>query len=42
LIKLEREKSIAQAKKHITEAIERLEKEKGASALKISVDVDPY
>jgi primosomal protein N' (replication factor Y) len=42
LIKLEREKSISRAKLYITGAIERLEKEKGASALKISVDVDPY
>jgi primosomal protein N' (replication factor Y) len=42
LIKLEREKPIAQSKQLINEAIERLEKEKGASALKIAVDVDPY
>ena len=42
LIKLEREKPIAKSKQLINEAIERLEKEKGASALKIAVDVDPY
>ena len=42
LIKLDREKSMGPAKQFITGAIERLEKEKGASALKISVDVDPY
>jgi primosomal protein N' (replication factor Y) len=42
LIKIEREKPPAKAKQLITEAIERLEKEKGASSLKIAVDVDPY
>ena len=42
LIKIEREKPPAKAKKLIIEAIERLEKEKGASALKIAIDVDPY
>jgi len=42
LIKLEKEKPVAGAKKLISEAIEILEKEKGASALKISIDVDPY
>jgi primosomal protein N' (replication factor Y) len=42
LIKLEKEKSISGAKHMITEAIERLEKEKGASGLRIAVDVDPY
>ena len=42
LIKIEREKPPAKAKQLILEAIERLEKEKGASALKIAVDVDPY
>jgi len=30
------------AKQLIAEALDRLEKEKGASALKIAVDVDPY
>lgn len=42
LIKIEREKPPAKAKQLIVEAIERVEKEKGASALRISVDVDPY
>jgi primosomal protein N' (replication factor Y) (superfamily II helicase) len=42
LIKIEREKPLAKAKELIVEAIERLEKEKGASSLRIAVDVDPY
>jgi len=42
IIKIEREKPPAKAKQLITEAIDRLEKEKGASSLKIAVDVDPY
>jgi primosomal protein N' (replication factor Y) len=42
LIKIEREKPPAKAKQLIIEVIGRLEKEKGASALKIAVDVDPY
>ncbi len=42
LIKIEREKSPVKAKQLIIGAIERLEKEKGASSLKIAVDVDPY
>lgn len=42
LIKLEREKPASKAKTYISEAIERLLKEKGASSLRISVDVDPY
>ncbi|HBC79628.1 MAG TPA: primosomal protein N', partial [Bacteroidales bacterium] len=42
LIKLERERPVATAKKIINDAIERLEKEKGGSALKIGIDVDPY
>jgi primosomal protein N' (replication factor Y) (superfamily II helicase) len=42
LIKLEREKPVAPAKQLIIAAIEGLEKEKGASALKIAIDVDPY
>jgi len=42
LIKLEREKPVAAAKHFIMESIERVEKEKGASGLKIAVDVDPY
>ena len=42
MIKIEREKPPAKAKQLIVEAIERLEKEKGASSLKIAIDVDPY
>ncbi len=42
LIKIEHEKPPSKAKRLISEAIERLEKEKGASSLKIAIDVDPY
>jgi primosomal protein N' (replication factor Y) len=42
LIKIEREKSPVKAKQLIVEAIGRIEKEKGASSLKIGIDVDPY
>jgi primosomal protein N' (replication factor Y) len=42
LIKLGREKPVAEAKQLIIDAIGRLDKEKGASALKIGIDVDPY
>jgi hypothetical protein len=42
LIKIEKEKPPARAKQLIIEAIDRLEKEKGASTLKIAIDVDPY
>jgi len=42
LIKIERERPPAKAKQLIIEAIDRLEKEKGASSLKIAIDVDPY
>jgi len=42
LIKIEREKPPVRAKQLIIEAIDRLEDEKGASSLKISIDVDPY
>ncbi len=42
LIKLEREKPASRAKTYISGAIERLLREKGASALRIAVDVDPY
>jgi primosomal protein N' (replication factor Y) len=42
LIKIEREKPHAKAKQLIIEAINRLEKEKGASSLKLAIDVDPY
>lgn len=42
LIKIEKEKPPSKAKQLIIEAIERLEKEKGATSLKIAIDVDPY
>jgi primosomal protein N' (replication factor Y) len=42
LIKIEKEKPPVKAKQLIIEAIDRVEKEKGASALRIAVDVDPY
>jgi primosomal protein N' (replication factor Y) len=42
LVKLEREKPASQAKMYISGAIQRLFKEKSASSLRISVDVDPY
>ena len=42
LIKLERDSSVANAKRMISGAKERLEKEKGASSLRIAIDVDPY
>jgi primosomal protein N' (replication factor Y) len=42
LIKIEREKPPAKAKQLIVEAIERMEKESGASSLRVAVDVDPY
>ncbi len=42
LIKIEKEKPLAKAKEMIAEAIGRLEKEKGAGALRIAMDVDPY
>jgi primosomal protein N' (replication factor Y) len=42
LLKIEREKPPAKAKQLIIEAVDRLEKEKGASGLKIAIDVDPY
>jgi primosomal protein N' (replication factor Y) (superfamily II helicase) len=42
LIKIEREKPLLKAKQDIMQSIERLEKEKRASSLKIVVDVDPY
>lgn len=42
IIKIERERSPVKSKMLIVEAIDRLEKEKGASSLKVSVDVDPY
>jgi primosomal protein N' (replication factor Y) len=42
ILKIEKEKSQATAKNMIREALTRLGKEKGASGLKIAVDVDPY
>ncbi len=42
LIKIERDKAPARAKQLISEVIERIEAEKGASTLRIAVDVDPY
>ena len=42
LLKIEREKPPLKAKQLIIDAIERLGKEKGASGLKIAIDVDPY
>ena len=42
LVKLERNKSPVVAKQMINESIERIEMKKGASSLKISIDVDPY
>jgi primosomal protein N' (replication factor Y) (superfamily II helicase) len=42
LLKIEREKPPLKAKQFIIEAIDRLEKEKGASGLRIAIDVDPY
>jgi primosomal protein N' (replication factor Y) (superfamily II helicase) len=42
LIKLERKLPVTGSKKLIGEVIEKIEKEKGASALRIAVDVDPY
>lgn len=42
IIKIEREKPHSKARQLISEAIEKIEKEKGASSLRITVDVDPY
>jgi primosomal protein N' (replication factor Y) len=42
LLKIERDKPPVKAKQLIVDAIARLEKEKGASGLKIAIDVDPY
>jgi primosomal protein N' (replication factor Y) len=42
LIKIERERPSARAKQFIAEVIEKISREKGASALRIAVDVDPY
>ena len=42
LVKIEKEKPLSKAKKMISDAIMRLEKEKGTGGLKIAIDVDPY
>ena len=42
ILKIERDKAPSKAKQLILEIIEKLEKEKGASSLRIAVDVDPY
>jgi primosomal protein N' (replication factor Y) len=42
LLKIEKGKPVARAKDLIRESIEKIEKLKGATSLKISVDVDPY
>lgn len=42
LLKIERDKPSSKAKQLILDAIKRVEGEKGASALRIIVDVDPY
>lgn len=41
LLKIEKGRSGARARQYITETLERLGGEKGASSLKIAVDVDP-
>lgn len=42
ILKIEKEKPSSRAKQLILEAVEKLGKEKGASSLKIAIDVDPY
>jgi hypothetical protein len=42
LIKIEREKPPVKAKELVIGAVDRIEKTKGASGLKIAIDVDPY
>ncbi len=42
ILKLEKEKSSAASRQLIRETVERLEGHKGASSLKIAIDVDPY
>ena len=42
LIKIEREKPLSRAKELITDSIEKIGKIKGAGALRIDIDVDPY
>ncbi len=42
LLKIEKDKPAAKARELILGSIDRLEKEKGATSLRISIDVDPY
>jgi len=42
LCKIEKEKPAAKARQMILESIQRLERTKGTSSLKIAIDVDPY
>jgi primosomal protein N' (replication factor Y) len=42
LVKIEKDRPLEKAKQIINEAIEKIHKVKGASSLRISVDVDPY
>ncbi len=42
LVKIEKERSAAKAREMISGAIDRVLREKGASSLRISIDVDPY
>lgn len=42
LIKLERDKSVSGSRELITKAIDRTFNNRGASALRLSIDVDPY
>ena len=42
ILKIEKERSAVKAKQLIVDAVTRVEKEKGASSLKIGIDVDPY
>jgi primosomal protein N' (replication factor Y) (superfamily II helicase) len=42
MLKIEKDRASSKARQLILEAIEKLEKEKGASGLRIMVDVDPY
>jgi primosomal protein N' (replication factor Y) (superfamily II helicase) len=42
MLKIEKDRASSKARQFILQAIERVEKEKGASGLRIAVDVDPY
>jgi primosomal protein N' (replication factor Y) (superfamily II helicase) len=42
LLKIEKDRASSKARQLILQAIEKVEKEKGASGLRIAVDVDPY